>query len=237
MIPLRDNNPTRYTPHVTWFLVAVNVIVFTYEVLIGQMQRSQQWGEFVYTFGAVPADVVRVIFRPGEWFAYGLPGPIGSLFTSMFVHGGIWHLGGNMLFLYIFGDNVEDEIGHVRFLIFYLLCGLAGALVHIVLGSHSTIPMVGASGAISGVMGAYILLYPRARVLTLVFFFFITILEIPAYWFLAIWFFFQFMGGMNSVGGSQGGVAFWAHVGGFLAGMWMIRQWTLRFRRSRTNWE
>lgn len=237
VIPLRDNNPTQRTPHVTWFLLAVNVIVFTWEVLIGQMQRSHQFAEFVYTFGTVPADVVGVLLQPGEWFSGGIPGTMGTLITSMFVHGGFGHLAGNMLFLYIFGDNIEDSIGHVRFLLFYLLCGLAGALVHIMLGIHSTTPMVGASGAISGIMGAYILLYPRARVLTLVFFFFITIVEIPAYWFLAIWFVFQFMGGLNSMGSGPGGVAFWAHVGGFLAGMMLIRLWTKRFRRPQTYWE
>ena len=196
-----------------------------------------QFAEFVYTFGTIPADVVGVLFQPGEWFSGGIPGTMGTLITSMFVHGGFGHLAGNMLFLYIFGDNIEDSIGHVRFLLFYLLCGLAGALVHIMLGIHSTTPMVGASGAISGIMGAYILLYPRARVLTLVFFFFITIVEIPAYWFLAIWFVFQFMGGLNSMGSGPGGVAFWAHVGGFLAGMMLIRLWTKRFRRPQTYWE
>ncbi len=210
--------------------MTVNVLVFTYEVLIGSLQHSEQYARFVYTVGAIPHDVTRVLIRPGEWFSNGFPGPIGTVFTSMFVHGGILHLAGNMLFLYIFGDNVEDSLGHVRFLIFYLLCGLAGTAVHIGLDSGSTIPMVGASGAISGIMGAYILLYPRARVLTLVIFFFITVIEIPAYWFLAIWFALQFFGGMGTVGGGGGGVAFWAHVGGFLAGMWLIRMWTMRFR-------
>ncbi len=221
-------NPTSRTPHVTYFLIALNVLVFVYEVMIGQMQRSAQFAQFIYTFGAIPNEIVGVLLRPTEWF----PLPFGTLLTSMFIHGSVWHLGGNMLFLYIFGDNIEDELGHVRFLLFYILSGLAASLVHIVLGFSSQIPMVGASGAISGVMGAYILLFPGARILTLVFFFFITLIEIPAYWFLAIWFLFQFVGGMGRLGaGDVGGVAFWAHVGGFLAGLTMIRAWTRRWRK------
>ena len=228
MIPLRDMNPTSRTPHVTYFLIALNVLVFAYEVLIGGLQKSPQFAQFIYTFGAIPSEIVGVLLRPKEW----LPLPFGTLLTSMFIHGSILHLGGNVLFLYIFGDNIEDELGHVRFLIFYLLSGLAASLVHIVLGLSSQIPMVGASGAISGVMGAYILLFPGARILTLVFFFFITVIEIPAYWFLAIWFLFQFIGGMGRAGaGDVGGVAFWAHVGGFLAGLIMIRAWSRRWRR------
>ncbi len=136
--------------------MTLNVLVFAYEVMIGGINKppSREYAEFVYNFGAIPHDVVRALIRPGEWFSNGFPGPIGTVFTSMFVHGGILHLAGNMLFLYIFGDNVEDSLGHVRFIIFYLLCGLAGTAVHIGLDSGSTIPMVGASGAISGIMGA-----------------------------------------------------------------------------------
>jgi len=217
--------------------MTINIMVFAYEVMIGGLRQSEEYARFVYTFGAIPRNVMYALLRPGEWFSNGFPGPIGTLFTSMFAHGGILHLGGNMLFLYIFGDNVEDSLGHVRFILFYLLCGLAGAAVHIGLGPGSPIPMIGASGAISGIMGAYILLYPRARVLTLVFFFFFTVIEIPAYWFLAIWFVFQFFGGMQASGAGGGGVAFWAHVGGFLAGMWLIRLWTRRFRSRNVYWE
>lgn len=233
MIPLRDTNPTRRTPHVTWLLLTVNILVFTYEVMIGQMQRSHQFAQFIYTFGAIPSDIVGVLLRPAEW----LPHPMGTLISSMFVHANWRHLAGNMWFLYIFGDNIEDEIGHIRFLIFYLVCGLAGSIVHIILDINSPIPMVGASGAISGIMGAYILLFPRARVLTLVIFFIITMIEIPAYWFLAFWFFLQFMGGLNTIGTQAGGTAFWAHVGGFIAGLWLIRMWVKHFRKPRTWWE
>ena len=230
MIPLRDLNPTRRTPYVTYFLVAANILVFVYEVMIGQLQRSHQFAQFIYTFGAIPSEIVGVLLHPARWF----PLPFGTLITSMFVHANFGHLAGNMLFLYIFGDNVEDELGHVRFVIFYLLCGFAGSFVHIVLGLSSQIPMVGASGAISGVMGAYILLFPGARILTLVFFFFITMIEVPAYWFIAIWFVFQFLGGLNRIGaGNMGGVAFWAHVGGFMAGLSLMRLWTRRWRKPR----
>lgn len=227
-------NPIQRTPHVTYFLVTANILVFVYEILIGQLQHSEEFGRFVYTFGAVPREIVGVLLHPSQWF----PRPIGTLLSSMFVHANFGHLAGNMLFLYIFGDNIEDELGHVRFLLFYLLCGLAGSCVHIILGLSSRVAMIGASGAISGVMGAYILLYPRARILTLVFFFFITLVEIPAYWFLAIWFGFQFLGGLNSIGSSgMGGVAFWAHVGGFMAGLSAMRIWTRRYRRPHAWWE
>lgn len=234
MFPIRDNNPVQRTPHVTWFLIAANVVVFTVEMMLGLYDRSLQFRQFLYWFGAIPAEIVPRLLRPTEWF----PWPMGTLFSSMFIHGGFMHLAGNMLFLYIFGDNVEDELGHWRFLLFYLLTGLAGSAIHIALGPDSGVPMVGASGAISGIMGAYILLYPRARVMTLVFFFFITIVEIPAYWFLAIWFGIQFMGGLNSIGSSGlGGVAFWAHVGGFMAGMGVIRLWIKYYGRSYIWWE
>ena len=239
MIPLRDNNPTSRTPHVTYILIAVSVLVYVYEVMIGSMQNSQRFAYFLYSYAAIPSEMVRVLLQPGQWFFY----PMGTLLTSMFIHGGLWHLGGNMLFLYIFGDNVEDALGHLQFLAFYLLTGLAASVTHVGIdlvralmgfGPVSSIPMVGASGAIGGVMGAYILLYPRARVLTLVIFFFITVIEIPAYWFLGVWFVLQFVGGLNRLGagGGMGGTAFWAHVGGFLMGMWLIRLW-LRFGRRR----
>ncbi len=245
MIPLRDNNPTNRIPHVTYLLVAANVLVYVYEVLIGSMQQSQQFSMFVYTYGAIPSEIVRVLPHPSQWLSgqFGFPGPIGSLFTSMFLHGGFFHLAGNMVFLYIFGDNVEDELGPVRFLIFYLLCGLTAASAHVGIdfvraqigsGGVSMIPMVGASGAIGGIMGAYILLYPRARVLTLVIFFFITVVEIPAFWFLGIWFGLQFLGVLNNIGAGAnvGGTAFWAHIGGFLMGLYLIRLW-IRYGRPR----
>jgi membrane associated rhomboid family serine protease len=248
VIPLRDNNPTYRIPHVTYVLIAVNVLVYLYEVTIGSMHRppSREFAIFIVTYGATPSHIVSVLLHPGQWFFY----PMGTLVTSMFIHGGFWHLAGNMLFLYIFGDNIEDALGHVRFLIFYLLCGIAASAAHVgidlveaLLGLSpvSSIPMVGASGAIGGIMGGYILLYPRARVLSLVFFFFITIIEIPALWFLGGWLVLQFLGGLNNIGaGNVGGTAFWAHIGGFLMGMWLIRLWmkSNRYRdRPQIWWE
>jgi membrane associated rhomboid family serine protease len=225
VIPIKDLNPLRHTPHVTYVLVTVNIVIFMYELLLGAPvfggSGSQAFGYFVYQWGAIPRQMVGVLFHPGMWIPGLLP-----LFTSMFLHGDLMHLLGNMLFLYIFGDNVEDALGHFPFLLFYLGTGLGAALLHIFLNAASPYPMVGASGAISGLLGAYMLLYPHARVLTLVFFFIITIVEIPAYWFIGIWFALQLFGGL----GGQRGIAFWAHVGGFLAGLWIVRIW-LRTRR------
>lgn len=235
MIPLRDNIPSQRPPHVTYFLVTVNVVVFTYEVLLGLYARSPQFAEFLYTWGAVPSNITRLLFHPAYWGSNAQI--LLTPFSSMFIHGGFMHLAGNMLFLYIFGDNVEDELGHVAFLLFYLVTGLAGAATHILLDPSSTSPMVGASGAISGIMGAYFLLHPKARVMTLVIFILITVIEIPAYWFLGFWFLLQFMGGLNSLGGGgMGGVAFWAHVGGFAAGWLLIRIWVRRFGRRYIWW-
>jgi len=234
VIPLRDNNPVYRVPHVTYVLITLNVLVYLYEVMLGSMRQppSREFAIFIISYGAIPSEIVRVLLHPGQWFFY----PMGTLFTSMFIHGGFWHLAGNMLFLYIFGDNIEDALGHVRFLVFYLACGIAASAAHVgidlieaLLGLSpiSDIPMVGASGAIGGIMGGYILLYPRARVLSLVFFFFITVVEIPALWFLGGWLVLQFLGGLNNIGAGSnvGGTAFWAHIGGFLMGMWLIRLW------------
>ncbi len=238
MIPLRDNNPTYRVPHVTYVLIGINVLVYLYEVMIGSMRQSPEFGYFLRWYGAIPSEFVRVILNPGQWFFFRdrLLYPASTIVSSMFIHGGIFHLGGNMLFLYIFGDNIEDALGSVRFLIFYLLTGIAASAAHVGIdlvaalmgaGPVSDIPMVGASGAIGGVMGAYIILYPRARVLSLVFFFFITVVEIPALWFLGGWLVLQFVGGLNNIGSGSnvGGTAFWAHIGGFLMGVWLIRLW------------
>ena len=199
MIPLRDVIPSRTTPVVTVSLIVANVAVFLYELTLGRDVE-----EFTRVFGLVPADF--------SWF---------TLFTSMFLHGGLFHVGGNMLYLWIFGDNVEDRMGHGRFLAFYVLCGTAAALTQTFTSPESTVPMVGASGAIAGVMGAYFVLYPRSRIVTLIpLFFFFQIVEIPAIFFLGIWFVMQFLSGVGSIAASAtGGVAFWAHIGGFVAGV------------------
>jgi len=218
MIPLRDVIPSRTRPVVTVTLIVLNALVF-----LQQLGLSPELGEaFVFRFGLVPADF--------SWL---------NVLTSMFVHGGLMHVGGNMLYLWIFGDNVEDRMGHGRFLVFYLLSGAGAALAQTVAEPSSPIPMVGASGAIAGVMGAYFVLYPKSRVLTLLPFP-ITVVEIPAVYFLGIWFVMQFVNGMASLapaadGGMAGGVAFWAHAAGFGVGAVLVFLFR-RPERARIDW-
>src|SRR5436309_5682268 len=199
MIPLRDTIPSRRTPVVNLAIIAANVLVFFYELSLGR-----RFDSFLYTYGLVPRDFALT-----------------SLVTSTFLHGGWLHLLGNMLYLYIFGDNVEDRLGHVRYLVFYLLCGMAAGAAQAWTSPHSGLPMVGASGAIAGVSGAYFLFFPTSRVVTLVpIFLFVQIIEIPAVFFLFMWFVWQVVSGVATLGAaSRGGVAVWAHVGGFVAGM------------------
>ena len=204
MIPLRDVIPSRTTPVVTIALIVLNVIVFFHEQTLGEYTYRR----FVMTYGLVPATF--------DWV---------SVFTSMFVHGGWEHIIGNMLFLWIFGDNVEDRMGHGRFIVFYVLCGVTAALVQTAFNPDSAIPMIGASGAVSGVLGAYILMFPHSRVLTLLpIFFFVQIIEVPAVILLGFWFVMQLLSGLGSLTRPEagGGVAFWAHAAGFLAGMVLI---------------
>ena len=200
MIPLRDTIPSARVPVVNYALIAVNVAVFLYEASLGRRLEP-----FIYAHGLVPRD-----------FSFT------DLLISMFLHGGLMHLLGNMLYLYIFGDNVEDRLGHARFLVFYLLCGVAAGAAQAMANPNSTLPMVGASGAIAGVLGAYFLFFPSARVMTLVpIFLFVQVFEIPAVFFLFGWFVWQLGFGFASIGTRTGGVAFFAHVGGFLAGMFL----------------
>ena len=218
MIPLRDVIPSRTRPGVTITLIVLNVLVF---LLQSSLSESGEQA-FVYTFGVVPA-----------YFSFF------SVLTSMFVHGGLAHIAGNMLFLWIFGDNVEDRLGHLRFLFFYVLCGFLAALSQLILDPDSTIPMVGASGAIAGVMGAYLILYPHSRVLML-FPFPVFLFELPAVAFLGIWFFVQFLNGIGQLPIFQqdqisGGVAFWAHVAGFAAGVVLVI-FMRRPERQRVEW-
>lgn len=214
MFPLSDDNPREGPAIVAWSLIAVCVLVFLWQFSLG---RS---GEIaIYGFGMIPAR----LFGEAE-LAPAIPSvsPSLTVVTSMFMHGGFLHLGGNMLFLWIFGDNVEDSMGHFRFLLFYLACGAIAALAQAWVDPSSTIPMVGASGAISGVLGAYILLHPQATVRTLVIFgFFVTIVHVPAMIVLGLWFVMQFISAAATPTG-EGGVAFWAHVGGFVAGMGLV---------------
>jgi len=218
VIPLRDVIPSRTTPYVTTTLVALNVLVFLYQFSLGPALDR-----FVYSFALIPAQF--------SWF---------TVFTSMFMHGGLLHVGGNMLYLWIFGDNVEDRMGHGRFLAFYLLCGVAAALGQTFTAPDSTVPMVGASGAIAGVMGAYFVLFPHSRIVTLLPFIFIQIIEVPAVFFLGIWFLMQFLSGVGSIAASGsrpvGGVAFWAHIAGFAAGVVGVFVFRRRERRTVEWW-
>jgi membrane associated rhomboid family serine protease len=218
MIPLRDVIPSRTTPGVTLTLITLNVLVYVFQLLLSE--RAQD--AFIVGFGLVPAYFSVV-----------------NVFTSLFVHGGLAHVGGNLLFLWIFGDNVEDRLGHGRFLAFYLMCGFAAALAQSALNPDSLVPMVGASGAIAGVMGAYLVLYPRSRVLML-FPFPVFLFELPAIVFLAIWFLVQFLNGINQLpvferDAISGGVAFWAHVMGFVAGLILV-VFMKRPERTRVEW-
>ena len=200
MFPVADVIPSRRTPVVTIGLIALNALAFFFELTLSEPELQQ----FVQLYGVVPGD-----FR---WL---------SVLTSMFLHGGWLHVLGNMLYLWIFGDNVEDRLGHVGYLLFYLFCGAAAAMGQALTQPYSTVPMIGASGAIAGVMGAYFVFYPHSRVLTAIFlFFFFDLVEIPAIFFLGIWFLMQFFSGIGSLGADEAaaGVAFWAHVVGFIVG-------------------
>ena len=203
-LPVKDENPPRITPFVTWILLLVNIVIFFWIY----SQGEAFYDKTVEEYAMVPIDILE-----GK--------NLHTMFTSMFLHADILHLFGNMLFLYIFGDNVEDAFGHGRYLLFYFLCGIAASLTHIVSitnPSDLAIPTLGASGAISGILGAYLILYPKARVITLVFFGWIFFTAIPAIIFLGFWFILQWLFAVYDIGG---GVAYWAHIGGFLAGMLM----------------
>jgi hypothetical protein len=215
VIPLRDANPSRGTPLVTVALIALNTLVFVYELTLPQAGLQR----LVFTFGMVPERLTTFATDPNVSFGDAtLP-----FLTSMFLHGDWLHLLGNMWFLWIFGDNVEDYLGHARFLLFYLLCGLAASVAHLAFNWNSTIPTLGASGAIAGVLGAYLLLFPGARILTFFpyFFFF----EVPAYVILIYWFVLQLIRGAATslAEAAGGGVAWWAHVGGFVAGLALVK--------------
>jgi membrane associated rhomboid family serine protease len=214
LIPIRDTIRSETYPIVTYTLIAINALVFFIEQLQGR-----NLNEFIFTYGLVPAR-----YSLPEISAYFTTSQqIVAFITFMFVHGGFFHILGNMWFLHIFGDNVEDRLGHFRYLGFYLLCGLASGISHLFLNWTSQIPTVGASGAIAGVMGAYFILYPRAKVLTLVpIFFFLHFMEIPAYIFLGLWIFFQFLNA-TAYAGQVGGIAWWAHIGGFIFGIIFLK--------------
>ncbi len=206
MIPIRDQIPTRTVPVVNYLLILANILVFVFQWLLGQNQEA-----LVYQFAMIPAQ-----------FTSGIdPGDIADMFSSMFMHAGFFHLAGNMLYLWIFGDNVEDSMGHLLYFLFYLLGGVVASLAHIFTNPGSQIPTVGASGAIAAVLGAYLVLYPRSRVLTIIpLGFFLKVTMVPASLVLGLWFVLQILSGVVSLGAEDvGGVAFWAHIGGFVAGV------------------
>ncbi len=216
MFPLKDDNPTTITPVVTWALIAVNAAVFLYQASLAPNALKI----FVYRFGAIPAVVTGVESLPATLAT--IP-PFLSLFTSMFLHGSWMHLIGNMWYLWIFGNNIEEAMGSARFIAFYLICGLLASASQILPDAGSILPTIGASGAIAGVLGAYLLLYPRARVLTLVMLiFFIRLMYIPAGFMLAFWFVFQLISGSAAGNQNTGGIAFGAHIGGFIAGVLLV---------------
>ena len=214
MIPIRDTIRTETYPIVNSLIIAVNVLVFFVE-----LSQRQELNKFIYAYGLVPAR-----YSIPQISAYFTTGQQAIAFlTFMFLHGGFLHLLGNMWFLYIFGDNVEDRLGHLRYLVFYLVCGLASGISHLALNWHSEIPTIGASGAIAGVMGAYFILYPKAKVLSLVpIFFFFQFLEVPAFLFLGVWFLFQFLSAAGT-SAQMGGIAWWAHIGGFIFGIIFLK--------------
>ncbi|OGU28711.1 MAG: rhomboid family intramembrane serine protease [Ignavibacteria bacterium GWA2_55_11] len=216
MIPLKDRNPTRHFPYVNIALIGLNILAFLWE-----LSAAQNLPSLFEQYAVIPA---RITF---SWESgIGVMPALATFFSAMFLHGGWLHLLGNMLYLWVFGDNVEDKLGHVRYVVFYFVCGIAATLVHVVIEPGSGVPTVGASGAISGVLAAYLLLFPRARVVTLIpVFIFLQVAELPALIVLGFWFVLQFFNGLLSLGmntAGMGGVAWWAHIGGFAAGFLLV---------------
>lgn len=215
MIPYKDDNPTSTTPFVTVGIIALNILVFLYEVV-----SPSGMEKLVYSYGAIP-DYILTFEKVQPLH------PALTIFSAMFMHGGVFHIAGNMLYLWIFGNNIEDKLGHIRFIFFYIFCGIISAYANALTDPQSHIPMIGASGAISGVLGAYLLLFPRAMVHTLVFLgFFVTVIKIPALIVIGFWAIIQLINGLVSTGlARQGGIAWFAHIGGFLIGLLTIKLW------------
>jgi membrane associated rhomboid family serine protease len=223
--PLKDDNPTSSFPLVTVGIILTNVLIFFHQISMG-LEGSQR---FIFQWGAIPYQIIH-----GEWLydlSSGIPIRF-TIFSSMFLHGGFLHLFGNMLYLWIFGNNIEDTLGHFRFLVFYLLCGLVAAMTQVLSIPNSTVPMIGASGAVAGILGGYLLLFPHARVLTLMFiFFFIRLVRLPAVIVLGFWFFVQLL---SVSARAESNVAFFAHIGGFVVGLILVKAFQPgRLRRRR----
>jgi membrane associated rhomboid family serine protease len=247
VFPLKDDVPTQSFPLVTVTLIAVNVLVYLYEFTLGmapgghpavRAEAERAYQAFIFEFGLIPCRIGDACPARLETLLAGAPAPWLTVFTSMFVHGGLFHVGGNMLYLWIFGNNVEDSMGKGRFLVFYLVCGVAAALAQYLTDTTSSVPMVGASGAVSGALGAYLLMFPGARVWTLVIFgFFVRFVPIPALVVLGFWIVVQVINGAFTFGrGESGGVAFLAHVGGFVAGMALVSLFRRRPRLTYRRW-
>ena len=219
MIPIKDTVPRRTFPFVTMAIIAANGLVFLFELALPE----RTLGELISLFGLIPAR-----YSHPDWaVTFGLPlDTYWPFLTNLFLHGGWLHVIGNMWFLYLFGDNVEDRLGHIRYFLFYLLSGVAANTVHFLANANSTMPVIGASGAIAGVMGAYLRLFPTARIVTLVpILFFPFFFDIPAVFFMLFWFFLQVFSGAASlaVSGTGGGIAWWAHIGGFAIGLLLVK--------------
>ncbi|MFQ5608938.1 MAG: rhomboid family intramembrane serine protease [Woeseiaceae bacterium] len=227
MFPIRDDNPHYLTPIATIGIIAINALAW---LLLQGFGGEPALSASICKLGVIPGELLgafspgdRVQLGPRTFCALGESGSWHTVMTSMFMHGGWFHLIGNMWFLWIFGNNVEDAMGHVRFVVFYLLCGFAATFLQVATNTDSPVPMVGASGAIGGVMGAYIVLYPRVHVHMLVFLgIFVTTFAVPAVYMLGYWIIVQLIGGFGSLGRAGGGVAFWAHTGGFVAGALLV---------------
>lgn len=245
MFPLRDENPHFLTPYATWGLIAINILAW---VFVQGLGTEPALGRSICELGLIPGSVLGTL--PGATSFPVAPGLLcvvtpdagwHTLLTSMFLHGGWLHIIGNMWFLWVFGNNVEDSMGHGRFVVFYLLCGLAAAALQMLVNTRSSVPMVGASGAIGGVMGAYVLLYPRVHVQLLIFLgIFVTVIAVPAVFMLGYWLVLQLLGGFSTIGADEGGVAFWAHVGGFAAGALLVglfKNETLLKRHPYYGWQ
>ena len=217
MIPIRDTIPSRTYPFINILIIIINVLVFLYQLSLGS-----KLDKFIFSFGIIPVKFYYILYnQPYNIFQILVP-----LISSIFLHGGWIHIIGNMLYLWIFGDNVEDRMGHFRYLVFYITCGIAASFTHLYFNPASGVPTIGASGAIAGVMGAYFILFPRSRVITLVpIFFFLQVIEIPAFFFLGFWFLMQFFSGslsLSASGQNIGGIAWWAHIGGFVCGIILV---------------
>ncbi|MGE5894258.1 MAG: rhomboid family intramembrane serine protease [bacterium] len=217
MIPYKDDNPTSTIPSVTIALILLNAVIF-----FGEVFSSGGIEKVVFAYGAIPAEMLPLNASHFK-----------NIISSMFLHGGLFHIAGNMLYLWIFGNNIEDRLGHLRFLLFYLVCGIVAAYSHAITEPSSVVPMVGASGAISGILGAYLLLYPHAKVHTILFLgFFVDVIMLPAVVVIGLWAVIQFMNGVLTKGLlGQGGIAWFAHIGGFLFGILTIKLWLPKRRR------